>query len=134
MRTAEDECLDTIKDEFRTPDLLDCWSILLQKYETMGFTDQLTDAQRIEEFSYIVDQYRKFIGAKEKPILSYSYDLNKMLYYVEELIEKTKDKSNERKVLVYYVLRNEWLIHLRNLIYTAIEMLSAEKEMNNEWR
>lgn len=125
-----EEILETIKAEFRTPDLMTYWPELLRRYKEMGFTDPLTDAQRIDEFIYIVEQIRKFVFTKEKTILSYSHDLNKMLDVVDDLIAKSKEKSPERKTLVYYAIRDEWLLHLRNTISIGIEY---QKELNDEW-
>ena len=126
----EFDYMELIQTEFQTPDLMGQWQDLLRRYREMGFTDPLTDSQRIEEFTYIVEQVRKYIFSKEKSILSYSHDLNKMLAFVDELISKAPEKSLERKTLVYYALRDEWLVHLRNDIWEAI---NNQKEIGNGW-
>ena len=120
-----------ILDEFKTPDQIGFWPLLMKKYSELGFTDPITDAQRIEEFNYIIEQTRKYVFREQKPIMAYEHDPVKMLAFVDELIEKAKEKGSDRKTLVYHALRDDWLLHLRGMI----EMyLDYNKEIDDGWR
>ena len=128
MEEQYEDILDLIRDEFKTPDLLAYWPELLRRYKEMGFSDPLTDEQRIKEFTYIVQQVRKYVFSNQKIILSHLYDLPRMLAVVDDLIEKRTETSDERKKLVYYAVRDEWLAHLRSQILWAIELQNRGDE------
>lgn len=113
----------SIDAAFRTPSVLDMWPVMLKLYESLGFSDTLTDAQRIDEFCYIVEQYRKYIFSKQAIITKNPNDFEAMLAKVEDLIAKAPEpkRTDDRKVIVYYSLRDGWLTNLYNTIALIID-------------
>lgn len=113
-----DEKFEQIFDQtFQTPDLATMWPELSGWYKGLGFTDPISDADRIEEFSWIMTQIRKYIGKKHDVLYEAK---NKGPMYLEAEIEdsiaKAKETAEDRKHLVYNMIRDEWLINLLNLV------------------
>jgi hypothetical protein len=105
----DSEAIKSIKDLFKTPSLLGLWPLCKAKYEELGFTDELSDRDKIDEYTYIYEQYKKFVFSHQVPVLKHSRSLYSMNEYVEELIAKTAEKADTRKKLVYFALRDDWL-------------------------
>lgn len=116
------EQLEDIRDKFTLPAFSTMWPIIHQRYQAMGFQDHLSDKERINEYKYIVEQYRKYIAGHEKQILKYENNLEDMLKVIEELITKAPEVDIERKVLVYYTLRDDWLTDLYNAVILILQL------------
>ena len=115
-----DKTIKEIESMFLMPTLYKMWPDIQTRYMQMGFKDNLSDSEMIAEYTYILEQYRKYISSHQKEILSHRDDLEKMLEVVEVLIEKAPEKDMERKILVYNTLRDDWLIDLYNVIVMGI--------------
>jgi len=115
-----DKTIKEIESMFLMPTLYKMWPDIQTRYMQMGFKDNLSDSEMIAEYTYILEQYRKYISSHQKEILSNRDDLEKMLEVVEVLIEKAPEKDMERKILVYNTLRDDWLIDLYNVIVMGI--------------
>ena len=122
--TTEAE-LEEIKDKFTLPSLSAMWPIISQRYKAMGFHDVLTDAQMIEEYKYVLMQYRKYVGSHEQEILKHINNLDDMLKVIEELIDKAPELDTQRKILVYNTIRDDWLTDIYN---TVVSVLQAREE------
>ena len=105
----DSEAISSIKDLFQTPSLLGLWPICKAKYAELGFTDELTDRDKIDEYTYIYEQYKKFVFSHQAPVLKHTNNLYAMSKYVERLIGKSAEKADTRKKLVYFALRDDWL-------------------------
>ena len=118
--------MSVIDNCFAEVPLLGYWDSIKQTYEGMGFTDPMTDSQRIEEYSYISEQLHKFIAKKHTELMRYREALPNMYDAVEDVIQNLSETSKDRKMLVYYMLRDSWLIQLKNAIYYT--MMTPEEE------
>lgn len=117
---------ETLELYFVPFSLVDIWPRISGKYEYFGFSDKITDAQKYDEYTWINEQFRKFVGTKKALIMKHIYDLEKMHKYVESLLVDCPEKTSGETVrpwLVYTALRDEWL---RTLLYT-IKMLMEEE-------
>ena len=123
----KDEISD-IRECFREVPLLGYWQGIKRVYELMGFNDPMTDSQLIDEYSYISEQMRKFVSKKYNEVMQYEDDLAAMSEKVEEIIGKVDESSKERKMLVYYMLRDDWLVQLYNIILMTMDDLQVEEE------
>ena len=118
--------MELIDSCFEEIPLLGYWDSIKFTYENMGFTDPMTDSQRIEEYSYISEQLHKFITKKHSELMKYRDALPNMYDAVGDVIKNLSETSKDRKMLVYYMLRDNWLIQLRNAIYYT--MIAPEEE------
>ena len=108
MMTHEDKewIIDTF---FRLKSFEDLWFDIKQTYENMGFTDRIPDTEKIEEYTYISKQFRKYVSTKQDIVLAKD-TVSDMALVVEDLISKADEYAATRKELVYNVLRDHWLL------------------------
>lgn len=121
------DLLSAIKDSFKTHDLITIWPFITQYREMLKFTDVIPDNEMIKENLWILQQYRKYIFSKQDQILSYGDDLQGMWAEVVSLQESAPEKAEDRKHLLYNVLRDQWLAELHQLIALAIESVERSE-------
>jgi hypothetical protein len=124
---ASDEFYEALDDMFKVYDINAWWPDYLREYEMLGFTDPISDDERIAEFNYILQEYRKYIFSHEALITEYAYNLPRMLVVVEDLIAKAPEFSNERKKIVYNRKRDNWLLNLKQLIVEELGDTDGEE-------
>lgn len=129
MRASEQE-LEYLARFFLMPDILGYWDNIKQRYSAMGFNDDLSDRERIDEYDYITQQMNKFISRHQDQILA-DADLERMLAEVSDIHSKATLNGRERKMLVYFSMRDEWLRTLTQVIGTFLEANETEDE--DEW-
>lgn len=109
---------DNIAKMFELPTFLNIWPTIQKTYDMMGFKDTLTDEKMISEYKYVVEQFRKYVSSHEKQILKCE-SIESMLAIVEKMIKSAPEVDLDRKVLVYYQIRDTWLWNL----YTYIKRI-----------
>jgi hypothetical protein len=119
MAALTDQQRAYVNGAFQMRSFRDMWSIIDQTYGQLGLGADMTDADRIAEYRYINEQLRKYIGSKQDQVLGHGADLDGMMAEVAELVSKGTEYGDERKVLVYNFLRDQWLIELYNAIQYA---------------
>lgn len=109
---------------FTDPTFEGAWMEIKQEYESLGFQDDISDAEMIDEFKYIAQQMRKYKFSHQDQILAYdSYE--DMASEVEALIGKAKEYGDCRKEIVYNFLRDQWLYNLYNAFVRMAQANSA---------
>ena len=108
---------------FQAKDFEGMWAEINSMYKYLGFQDQLTDAERINEYQWINKQLRKYMFSKQDAILA--KESNSMrLAAVEALIGSATEYGSEREQLVYNFLRDHWLYE----VYNVLQVLTAAEE------
>lgn len=114
-----------IEDETRHIDVVASWENLCDTYDTLRFSDPLSDAERLEEFKWIVQQMNSFLTKMKTKLLS----CKNMEIMIEMLRENYnpagKMELSARKTLVYQKLRQQWV---RTEIAKLQTMLMEEEE------
>ena len=59
-----------VEEETRHVDVVASWESLCETYESLRFTDPLSDAERLEEFKWIVQQMNAFLTKARNKMLS----------------------------------------------------------------
>lgn len=119
---------ETLELRFVPTSLVDMWPRVYQMYEYFKFTDPITDDERYEEFIWVIEQLRKFIGSKHDVVMSYQYDLEKLDAQIQQWLADTSEKQSKspqksvRPKLVYVALRNEWLWQLLTTVRYLMEV------------
>ena len=109
---------EALELHFIPTSLVDMWPVVYQQYDYFKFTDQITDQERYEEFIWVIEQLRKFVGSKHDAVISLQYDLDKLEALVQQWladIDEKQTKSPQKSVrprLAYVALRNQWLWQL----------------------
>ena len=115
---------DSISRLFELPNVLNMWPTIQKTYTMLGFKDVLTDEKMISEYKYIVEQFRKYVSSHEKQILKCE-NIEAMLIAVEKMIKNAPEVDLDRKVLVYYQIRDSWLWNL----YTYIKRIELGENL-----
>lgn len=117
---------------FRANDFEAMWYMLKDQYKNLGFTDQMTDQQRVDEYKWIVQQLRKYMFSKQDGILDCD-SVEDMVACVDKLIGTADEYGEDRKHVVYNFVRDHWLYELRNhLSNMLIEMYTIEEDKEDE--
>lgn len=98
---------------FRMKDFEGMWLELKNMYEYLGFTDELTDEQRISEFKWITQQLRKYISTKQDKVLSCE-TIEDMVAVVENYIANAEEYGSTRPMVVYNFMRDHWLYEVHD--------------------
>lgn len=106
---------DGVSRMFELPTVLNMWPTIQKTYSMLGFKDVLSDEKMISEYKYIVEQYRKYVSSHEKQVLKCE-SISAMAEAVEKMIKNAPEVDLDRKVLVYYQIRDSWLWNLYNYI------------------
>lgn len=115
---------DSISRLFELPTVLNMWPTIQKTYTMLGFKDVLTDEKMISEYKYIVEQFRKYVSSHEKQILKCE-NIEAMSMAVEKMIKNAPEVDLDRKVLVYYQIRDSWLWNL----YTYIKRIELGENL-----
>lgn len=114
-----------IEIETRHIDVVASWESLCDTYDVLRFTDQLADAERLEEFKWIVQQMNVFLTKIRKKMLS-CRNLDAMIEMLEAAYTPAgKMELSARRALVFQKLRQQW-------IKTEIMRIEAMKEMEEQ--
>ena len=128
---------ELLEEPFNVPDLAQLWPEILRYHTDMGFRmpitnmetgTPLTDNQMIEEYQWIYSQYKKYIGTHRVPWLSMRDNLEALLANIKEAIQKDSKTPENRKELVYQMMRNQWLTDTWNHFAWIIEQLTEEED------
>lgn len=106
---------------FDTPAYFDFYPTIARKYKDFEFRDELTDAQRLDEFASIYQQLRKFVGSKQSMVLSFQEDLHALRAWIDQQVEKSDTYPRTRIDMVYNSLKVDWLRQARNQVDSLIE-------------
>jgi len=118
---------ETLDELFVPLGLVEMWPQITMRYKYFDFQDTISDGERYDEYIWVVEQYRKFIGSKKAQVLSWADDLEKLAKNVEQWLadgsEKITAGKNEsiRPRLVYVAIRNDWLIQLLHVTKFLME-------------
>jgi hypothetical protein len=113
---------DWVEEETRHIDVVASWESLCDTYDALRFSDRLSDAERLDEYKWIVQQMNSFLSKVRTKLLSCK-DLEAM----EQLLTATftpagKMELGTRRALVYQKLRQQW-------IRTRLAMLAQMREV-----
>lgn len=116
---------DWVDEETRHIDVVASWESLCDTYDALRFTDPLSDAERLEEFRWIVQQMNSFLTKIRTKLLSCK-DMETMAEVLGmSFVPSGKVELSTRRALVYQKLRQQWV---RTEI-ARIQTMVAQEEM-----
>lgn len=106
---------------FETPPFYEFYPTIMQKYSYFGFTDKLTDEQRLSEFAEVYQQFRKFVGSKMSAVMDRQENLDSLLTYLEDQRDRSDVYPKTRVEMVRNSLKVDWIDRCRNQVTALIE-------------
>ena len=120
-----------VEQETRHIDVVASWESLCDTYDALRFSDPLPDANRLEEFKWIVQQMNSFLTKMRTRLLS-CRDTEAMVEMLGMAFVPTgKVELGSRKALAYQKLRQQWV---RTEIMRIQAMVTQEKEEQDGWQ
>ncbi len=129
---AKTDVGQVLESAMRVPTFTALWPQIHEFYMSLGFQDPMTDSQRIEEYKYISDQLGKFVGIHFEEFLSYESDLKKLADEIEDQMSRNSVTPNDRKKIVYCIMRDEWLHQLWQLVLVMLQDQPDEEEEDGQ--
>lgn len=121
---------DWVDEETRHIDVVASWESLCDTYDALRFTDQLSDAERLEEYKWIVQQMNSFLTKIRTKLLSCK-DPEAMVELLGTSFTPTgKMELSARKALVYQKLRQQWVRTEIARLQTMLAQTETEEEQD----
>ena len=121
---------DWVDEETRHIDVVASWESLCDTYDALRFTDQLSDAERLEEYKWIVQQMNSFLTKIRTKLLSCK-DPEAMVELLGTSFTPTgKMELSARKALVYQKLRQQWVRTEIMRLQTMLAQTETEEEQD----
>lgn len=119
---------DWIEIETTHIDVVASWESLCDTYDTLRFTDPLSDIERLDEFKWIVQQMNSFLTKMRTKLLS-CRDLSTMIEALSSSMQPAgRMDLSARKALVYQKLRQQWI----RMAIMRLQVMAQEMEMEEE--
>ncbi len=119
---------DWIEEETRHIDVVASWESLCDTYDALRFTDHLSDAERLEEYKWIVQQMNSFLTKIRTKLLS-CRDMEAMVEALKtSYIPAGKMDLSARRALVYQKLRQRWMGATISQLMTMLEQQEMEDQ------
>ena len=112
---------------FQARDFETMWYAIKDEYKDLGFVDSIDDKTRIDEYTWITQQLRKYMFSKQDEIMGCD-SLEDMVAKIDSLIGKAGEYGDERKKVVYNFMRDHWLYEVRNYLVDLIASISIDEE------
>lgn len=100
---------DWIDEETRHIDVVASWESLCDTYDALRFTDPLSDAERLDEFKWIVQQMNSFLSKIRTKMLSCKNPEAMVEMLMASMTPSGKVELGTRQALVYQKLKQQWL-------------------------
>lgn len=117
---------DALAVMFQTPAYFDFYGSISRKYKDFEFSDELSDTERLEEFAQIYQQFKKFVGSKTAVVMGMQENLDSLVAWYRDQLEKSDVYPKTRVEMVYNSLKVDWLRRSLNQVLSIIEELKAE--------
>ena len=127
VEIAKDDLHDWIMEETRALDVVASWETLCDVYRTLEFSDQLSDAVRMEEFKWIVAEMNKHLSRSRKKLLSCK-DPDSTRESLAGMFTSTGTQVRNRMDLTYHKLRQMWV---RQMLAKLDAMMETKEDMEN---
>ena len=116
---------DWVDVETRHIDVVASWESLCAAYDTLRFTDPLSDDERLGEFKWITHQMNGFLSKMRTKLLSCK-DREAMIEVLQSSFSPTgKMELDQRRALAYQKLKQQW-------VKSALMQLDMMSEELNE--
>lgn len=130
MERGDEQFERDLESAFSTVSFTEYFPQIAKRYEELGFTDRLSDSEKIQEAWWIVQQLRKFMGKQRAAALSMASDLDGLIELFERMRDRATETCADRRDLIYHVLRDEWISRM----IVSIDIEKTNREENDGTR
>lgn len=118
---------DLVEHETRALDVVASWESLCDCYRVLEFSDQITDATRLEEYKWIIKEMNKFLTRIRNKLITCKDAEAMVTVLMESFTPSGKVNIESRKALAFQKLRQRW-------IYGMIpEIQRMQEESEDGW-
>ena len=108
------ELHDWVDAETRPIDIVASWESLCDTYRALEFTDDISDAARVEEFKWIVAEMNKHLTRARTKLLSCADPDATREVLQKMMFPSGKTSIVGRRDLAYHKLRQRWIMQMLN--------------------
>lgn len=131
---AGDTLLSNYIQAETTPfDLISSWENLGSIYSSLGFTDELTDERRIEEFKWIIKEMNKFLTRERKALITARDEEAAFELLSKDVSPNGDTKLEQRKQIVFHKLRQSWVLRVMHNLDERIKQLRLLEEAGDSY-
>ena len=126
---AEDVFLEAFNDMFELDSF--CENYLKVQHiasEIFGFTDDMTDAQKLEEAKWVPEQFRKFTNTKRRSFEKFKESPMMLSTAIGEALKDSQEYAMDRKHMLYNYMRDEWLRMFNAIVMEYVDMNEDEED------
>ena len=111
----------SLKDSLSVPSFVSLWPEIDRVCKELGFTDVLSDIERIKEYKYISDQLGKMASRCYSKFWPMRNDKEKLLANIEDSMNtRSSVNADERKKVVYLTMRENWYVSLWHIVAMSL--------------
>ena len=121
---------DWVEEETRHIDVVASWETMCDTYDALRFTDPLSDAERLEEFKWVVQQMNVFLTKIRTKLLSCKNTEAMVTVLGTSFVPAGKMDLTTRRALVYQKLKQQWV---RTTMMRLQTMVMQEGEAQDGW-
>jgi len=118
-----------VDEETRHVDVVASWESLCETYDALRFSDPLSDAERLEEFKWIVQQMNAFLTKMRNRMLSCRDPEAMVEALMASHTQTGKADLGTRRALVYQKLKQRWL----QTTVARLQVMMMEKGEAHGW-
>lgn len=119
---------DYVEQETRALDVVASWETLCEAYRMLEFSDEISDAVRLEEFKWIIKEMNKFLTRMKKKLLSCENAKAMRSALIESFTPTGKVTVDNRQSLVFQKLRQRWI----KIVLQEITQMEEREEEDSE--
>lgn len=115
---------DWVNEQTRQIDTVASWEVLCDVYDTLRFSDPLSDTVRLEEFKWIVREMNKFLTRMRSKLMSCIDPESMILVLKQSFTPAGKVQIEGRRSLAYQKLRQRWISQM----IAQLEQMTMKEE------
>lgn len=118
---------DWIDEETRHIDVVASWENMCAAYDSLRFSDPISDIQRLEEFKWIVHQMNVFLSRTRTKLMTCKNSEAMSEILGNAMNPSGKVELNDRKSLAFQKLRQQWIMTMLSKLSMMTEADEPER-------
>lgn len=129
----KDELHNWVERETTHLDVVASWENLCDTYDQLRFTDELTDATRLEEYKWIIKEMNKFLTRMRTQMMKCKEWEAVSTTLMDSWTPTGQTNLNDRKALAYQKLRQIWISRMISIARVKMSEVEEESEDTDGW-
>lgn len=124
---VKDYLHDWVENECRALDVVASWETLCDVYRSLEFSDPISDATKMEEFKWIIENMNRYLTSARKKLLNCT-DPESMMEILSKMFISEQAKVTDRRSLTYHKLRQVWVSGMISELNAITEKTKEEED------